>query len=46
MKNLLEQIINDRGQHAEKFKEKIAFEVLFEGRDTKELVEEYQLASI
>jgi hypothetical protein len=46
MKNLLEQIINDRGQHVEKFKEKIAFEVLFEGRDPKELVEEYQLASI
>jgi hypothetical protein len=46
MQNLLDQIINDRGQHAEKFKEKIAFEVLFEGRDPKELVEEYQLASI
>jgi transposase len=46
MKDLLNQIINDRGQHAEKFREKIAFEVLFEGKDPKELVEEYQLASI
>lgn len=46
MKNLLEQIVSDRGQHAEKFKEKIAFSVLFEGRDPHELVEEYQLASI
>ncbi len=46
MKNLLDQIINDRGQHAEKFREKIALEVLFEGKDPKDIVEEYQLASI
>ena len=46
MKFLLEQIINDRGQHAEKFKERVAFEVLFEGREPKALVEEYQLAGI
>jgi transposase len=46
MKTLLEQIVNDRGQHAEKFKERVAFEILFEGRDPKELVEEYQLASV
>lgn len=46
MKTLLEQIVNDRGQHAEKFKERVALEVLFEGRDPKELVEEYQLASV
>lgn len=46
MKNLLEQIINDRGQQVEKFKEKVAFEVLFEGKDPKEITEAYQLASI
>jgi hypothetical protein len=46
MKTLLEQIVNERGQHAEKFKERVAFEILFEGRDPKELVEEYQLASV
>ena len=46
MQSLLDQITNDRGQHAEKFKEKIAFEILFEGRDPKEIVEEYQLSSV
>jgi len=46
MKDLLEQIINDRGQHVEKFKEKVAFEVLFEGKDPKEITEAYQLASV
>ena len=30
MKELLNQIIKDRDQSAEKFKEKVAFEVLFE----------------
>ncbi len=46
MKSLLDEILVDRGQHAEKFREKIAFEVLFEGRDAKELAEEYQLAGV
>jgi transposase len=46
MKDLLEQIINDRGQQVEKFKERVAFEVLFEGKDPREIMEAYQLASI
>jgi transposase-like protein len=46
MKTLLDQIMNDRGQHAEKFREKIAFEVLFEGREPGEVAEEYQLAGV
>jgi transposase len=46
MKELLNQIIKDRDQSAEKFKEKVAFEVLFEGKDPKEIVEAYQLASV
>lgn len=46
MKELLNQIIKDRGQEAEKFKERVAFEVLFEGKDPKEIVEAYQLASV
>jgi transposase len=46
MKTLLDEIMGDRGQHAEKFREKIAFEVLFEGRDPVELAEEYQLAGV
>lgn len=46
MKELLNQIIKDRGQEAEKFKEKVAFGVLFEGKDPKEIVEAYQLASV
>lgn len=46
MKDLLEQIINDRGQQVEKFKERVAFEVLFEGKDPREIIEAYQLASI
>jgi transposase len=46
MKDLLEQILNDRGQQVEKFKEKVAFEVLFEGKDPKEITEAYQLASV
>lgn len=46
MKTLLEQIINDQGQHAEKFKEKIALSILFEGKNPEKLVEEYQLSSV
>jgi transposase len=46
MEKLLEQIMNDREQQLEKFKEKVAFEVLFEGRDPKEVSEAYQLASV
>ncbi|MDR6968769.1 transposase [Flavobacterium arsenatis] len=46
MKELLNQIIKDRNQSAEKFKEKVAFEFLFEGKDPKEIVEAYQLASV
>jgi transposase len=46
MKDLLEQIINERGQQVEKFKERVAFEVLFEGKDPREIMEAYQLASI
>ncbi|MBI3235113.1 MAG: hypothetical protein HYZ42_13950 [Bacteroidetes bacterium] len=46
MKNLLDQLLNESGNHAEKFKEKLALSVLFEGRDPHELVEEYQLASV
>lgn len=45
MKELLNQIIKDRDQSAKKFKEKVAFEVLFEGKEPKEIVEAYQLAS-
>lgn len=46
MKELLNQIIKDRDQSAEKFKEKVAIEVLFEGKDPKEIVGAYQLASV
>jgi transposase len=46
MEKLLEQIISDRGHHAEKFKERVAFEILFEGKDPKEVAEAYELASV
>jgi hypothetical protein len=42
MKSFLDEIIGDHGQHAGKFREKIAFEVLFDGRVPKHLAEEYQ----
>lgn len=46
MKTLVEQILLDRHEYTQEFKDQIAFEVLYEGAEPKELQELYALSNI